>query len=132
MHGNIIFTCCEKKILKMGEFSLIFFINSFCTHYTHKLGNQKRMRRPGIEPGTIAWKATMLTTTPPTLDNFPSNLRWYSKVLWQVADYSICLSAVYFASYVRKSLLICDLRWPDTLEEWTSNCAWECNILVKS
>ncbi len=31
--------------------------------------NEKKntMRRPGIEPGTIAWKATMLTTTPPTL-----------------------------------------------------------------
>ena len=25
------------------------------------------MRRPGIEPGSIAWKATMLTFTPPTL-----------------------------------------------------------------
>ena len=26
------------------------------------------MRRPGIEPGSIDWKATMLTITPPTLD----------------------------------------------------------------
>ena len=25
------------------------------------------MRWPGIEPGSIAWKATMLTTIPPTL-----------------------------------------------------------------
>ena len=25
------------------------------------------MRRPGVEPGTIAWKATMLTVTPSTL-----------------------------------------------------------------
>ena len=25
------------------------------------------VRRPGIEPGSIAWKATMLTFTPPTL-----------------------------------------------------------------
>ena len=25
------------------------------------------MRQPGIEPGSIAWKATMLTFTPPTL-----------------------------------------------------------------
>ena len=24
------------------------------------------MRRPGIEPGSTAWKATMLTITPPT------------------------------------------------------------------
>ena len=27
------------------------------------------MRQPGIEPGSIAWKATMLTFTPPTLDD---------------------------------------------------------------
>ena len=26
------------------------------------------MRRPGIEPGTTAWKAAMLTITPSTLD----------------------------------------------------------------
>ena len=26
----------------------------------------KQVRRPGIEPGSIAWKATMLTFTPPT------------------------------------------------------------------
>ena len=27
----------------------------------------KKLRRPGIEPGSTAWKATMLTITPPTL-----------------------------------------------------------------
>ena len=27
----------------------------------------KKVRQPGIEPGSIAWKATMLTFTPPTL-----------------------------------------------------------------
>ena len=32
---------------------------------TRKLN--KIMRRPGIEPGSTAWKATMLTFTPPTL-----------------------------------------------------------------
>ena len=26
-----------------------------------------KVRQPGIEPGSIAWKATMLTFTPPTL-----------------------------------------------------------------
>ena len=31
------------------------------------LTGQKDVRRPGIEPGSIAWKATMLTFTPPTL-----------------------------------------------------------------
>ena len=27
------------------------------------------MRRPGIEPGSTAWKAAMLTIIPPTLDD---------------------------------------------------------------
>ena len=29
-----------------------------------------KMRQPGIEPGSTAWKAAMLTTIPLTLDNF--------------------------------------------------------------
>jgi hypothetical protein len=28
---------------------------------------KKKLRQPGIEPGTAAWKATMLTITPLTL-----------------------------------------------------------------
>ena len=38
----------------------------------HRVGTQARtwaylkVRRPGIEPGSTAWKATMLTVTPPT------------------------------------------------------------------
>ena len=31
---------------------------------------EKDMRQPGIEPGSIAWKATMLTFTPPTRTTF--------------------------------------------------------------
>ena len=30
-------------------------------------GKKKSVRRPGVEPGSTAWKATMLTVTPPTL-----------------------------------------------------------------
>ena len=29
----------------------------------------KKMRGPGIEPGSTAWKATMLTITPATLED---------------------------------------------------------------
>ena len=32
------------------------------------MSKEKKLRRPGIEPGSTAWKATMLTITPPTLD----------------------------------------------------------------
>ena len=28
---------------------------------------KNHVRRPGVEPGSTAWKATMLTVTPPTL-----------------------------------------------------------------
>ena len=40
------------------------------------------MRWPGIEPGSTAWKATMLTITPPTLPssylevNYLNNIRY--------------------------------------------------------
>ena len=34
---------------------------------------KKEVRRPGVEPGSTAWKATMLTVTPPTLAD--SNLK---------------------------------------------------------
>ena len=35
----------------------------------HRIGDarpKKMLRRPGIEPGSTAWKAAMLTTIPPT------------------------------------------------------------------
>ena len=41
----------------------------FATEYNKTESNMddiKKMRRPGIEPGSTAWKATMLTITPAT------------------------------------------------------------------
>ena len=43
------------------------------------------VRWPGVEPGSAAWKATMLTVTPPTLAAF----RFY---------YSIIISSTFCAS----------------------------------
>ena len=37
----------------------------------------KTVRQPGIEPGSIAWKATMLTFTPPTLVVFQQNINFH-------------------------------------------------------
>ena len=51
-------------------------------------GASKYMRRPGLEPGTPAWKADMLTPTPTTLlDNRTrtSDLRNYSPPLYQLS-----------------------------------------------
>ena len=40
-------------------------VRYYCTY----LNKQPKweLRRPGIEPGSTAWKAAMLTTIPPTL-----------------------------------------------------------------
>ena len=38
------------------------------------------MRQPGIEPGSIAWKATMLTFTPPTLHGYLVNARFICRL----------------------------------------------------
>ena len=48
-------------------------------------GKLAKVRQPGIEPGSIAWKATMLTFTPPTLCVFHDYFR--TKV-WKKADYT--------------------------------------------
>ena len=39
-----------------------YLISTIYLHFT----KTKDVRRPGIEPGSTAWKATMLTFTPPT------------------------------------------------------------------
>ena len=38
-----------------------------CESSGKKKATEKYMRRPGIEPGSTAWKAAMLTIIPPTL-----------------------------------------------------------------
>ena len=38
-------------------------------HFKKKNKQEQKVRRPGIEPGSTAWKAAMLTTIPPTLYN---------------------------------------------------------------
>ena len=40
------------------------------------------MRRPGVEPGTIAWKATMLTVTPSTLLDKFANIVPIIVIFW--------------------------------------------------
>ena len=38
-------------------------LEHFCMTF---LGEKSQLRRPGIEPGSTAWKAAMLTIIPPT------------------------------------------------------------------
>ena len=43
------------------------YTRSTCRHINDgQVKKKKMMRRPGIEPGSTAWKAAMLTTIPPT------------------------------------------------------------------
>ena len=61
-------------LLAIFVFFLTFLM--YETHETYNVGNEdklkpkyelaRKVRQPGIEPGSIAWKATMLTFTPPT------------------------------------------------------------------
>ena len=43
------------------------FFNIFLCTSTTALNKINDVRQPGVEPGSTAWKATMLTVTPPTL-----------------------------------------------------------------
>ena len=46
----------------------------------------EKVRQPGIEPGSIAWKATMLTFTPPTLVNYYQFFPIYYNVTKMTSD----------------------------------------------
>ena len=57
--------------------------------FVHK---SKILRRPGIEPGSTAWKATMLTITPPTLstaEKYIFDSVWLQAIIWAVRKYVI-------------------------------------------
>ena len=61
---HMIWLCNPKfKINRMCKNNLIICFS----HRTNTEIFLKNMRRPGIEPGSTAWKAAMLTTIPPTL-----------------------------------------------------------------
>ena len=50
------------------------------------------MRRPGIEPGSTAWKAAMLTIIPPTLA-YKKGAEYTSHVAFQqTATRGLCMS----------------------------------------
>ena len=60
---HMIWLCNPKfKINRMCKNNLIICFS----HRTNTEIFLKNMRRPGIEPGSTAWKAAMLTTIPPT------------------------------------------------------------------
>ena len=58
------------------------FLDTNCKSVTKK--KQKKMRRPGIEPGPPAWKAGILTTELSTLAPVYKNLKAKSILLYPV------------------------------------------------
>ena len=55
---------------------------------------KKCVRQPGIEPGSIAWKATMLTFTPPTLHGGPCKNVHIIALLLTVNIFSTCIHKI--------------------------------------
>ena len=49
----------------------------------------EKVRQPGIEPGSIAWKATMLTFTPPTLVDYYQFSPIYYNVTKMTSDFVV-------------------------------------------
>ena len=56
----------EVDYCPTSNFNHLIFINLITGKCKKNKINKKCVRRPGIEPGSTAWKATMLTVTPPT------------------------------------------------------------------
>ena len=71
--SGAVLTCYTGWKLNISE---LFFSQS----------NKKRLlRRPGIEPGSTAWKAAMLTTIPPTpwCENVIEKCYWVLSEIWK-------------------------------------------------
>ena len=64
------------------------------------------MRRPGIEPGSTAWKAAMLTTIPPTL-SINLRINWLSIHGQVFFDESAFDNISFVFSHVKKERVRC-------------------------
>ena len=62
------------------------------------------MRRPGVEPGSTAWKATMLAITPPTLV--------------EVMYLTLLLNTLNFSCHQRKSSMHVGVELNQSLLNW--------------
>ena len=67
------FKCLASHFTFLSKFFMTMSYTSTMIKVDCGVPQQKRpieknsVRRPGVEPGSTAWKATMLTVTPPTL-----------------------------------------------------------------
>ena len=74
------------------------------------------MRWPGIEPRSTAWKAAMLTITPPTLQLLGINLK---SIIFAVSEVSNPNMLVVFANIIA-SHMCHELFFPGNLKEGIS------------
>ena len=71
--NNIMNEINDKRLFPLHE------LNWYSSNSFAKKRQKISVRRPGVEPGSIAWKATMLTVTPPT----PScSTEYMNKIDW--------------------------------------------------
>ena len=82
---------------QVKQFRRNFFAN--LREFMGGFKNEIYLRRPGIEPGSTAWKAAMLTTIPPSLDKTVLERKGFlsfnfiaNKELIEVKYRCICLS----------------------------------------
>ena len=98
--------------ISMGYFGVIMSVNAFSTKPTWKclltLDGMK-MRQPGIEPGSTAWKAAMLTTIPLTL---------YSILKWQPNQYFFVLKERGELNQIEEKTVSVRGRTGDLLRVW--------------
>ena len=75
------------KLLKLQCYEKVIHIEAPEVSVASFLCGKRFMRRPGVEPGSTAWKATMLTVTPPTLLSFPQEIKSTSQPFTSVIIY---------------------------------------------
>ena len=79
-------------------------IITICRAFHERQPQTKNVRWPGIEPGSIAWKATMLAFTPPTL---AERYHWKKTIytaLWNQNVISVIISS-YYDSHITVSMI---------------------------
>ena len=74
LHDDVALLKKLHVIRAKARLHLFFCIKSRLDHWKTRT---RKVRQPGIEPGSIAWKATMLTFTPPTPWQLHQTRSWF-------------------------------------------------------
>ena len=107
--------------------SIFGYINEFKkTYFNVNTGKKYSMRRPGIEPRSNAWKASMLTITPPTLTCSSSTLYFQNKTA--LAKKHFLTSKHFIGSFPSLPIKKLPMNW----KPWKSTGICEAFIIHRS